>query len=362
MPSVATRVSFVTEQHVGLRTYSENLRRFIDEDERLVPSWRPLTYHQEGGVVERFRFLPSAIRAFTRGRLQVRKALSDTAPEAVLYLTQVPAAIGGRPVREVPYVVILDDTPVLYDAMCHHYGEGPTRLAPLRWWKHWVNTRALRAAVGLYPMSTWARRSLLDDYGVDESKVHVLPTGIDLDAWRAGDGSDDGIVRILFVGGNLQRKGGDDLVAAFQRLEPGSAELHLVTRTDVESSTGIHVHHDMEPNSERLRALFRSSDVFVLPSRAEAFPNVVVEASASGLPAIVTRVGGMEEMVVDGVTGYVLDAGDIDALSDRLRDLVEDADTRSRMSVAARQLAEERYDGRRNAEVIATALVAAARR
>ncbi len=356
------RVTFVMEQQVGLKSYSDNLRRFMDRDTRLEPSWAPITYEDPGGIIERLPLLPASVRGPLRGRAQVRRALRNTTADACLFLTQTPVSLGGRLARRRPYVVMVDDTPELYDKMAEHYGESSGGAGPIAVFKHRISAKGLRGAHRVLPMSNWARSSLVADYGVDPDRISVIPTGIDLEVWRPRVEPHDGPPRILFVGGHLERKGGPILLEAFGRLPPGSAELHIVTRSELPSTQGVHVHRGLQPNSPELIELFARSDIFVLPSLAEAFPNVVVEACASGLPAIVTDVGGMAEMVVDGETGFVIPPQDVDELERRLRLLVSDAELRATMARASRARAEKLYDGRTNAGLVADCLLDACRR
>ena len=351
------RVTFLTEQHVGLKTYSDNLRRFVDQDPRIVATWVPITYEDPSGFWERLRFLPGGIRGALRGRAQVRSAVRGTAPDACLFMTQTPVALGGPLARSRPYLVMVDDTPILYDRMSEHYDESPDRFGPLRGIKHRINVTGLRGAAHVVPMSKWARSSLVDDYGVEASKVEVIPTGIDLEFWKPGSPTTDGPLRILFVGGDFGRKGGPLLLDAFRRLPAGSAELHIVTRTRVAAENGVHLYHDMEPNMPELVELFQTCHVFVLPSLAEAFPNVVVEACASGLPAIVTDVGGMAEMIVDGESGFVISPNDGARLEQLLRRFAEDPAERVTMGAAARTWAETMFDGRTNASRVVDLLL-----
>jgi glycosyltransferase involved in cell wall biosynthesis len=277
-------------------------------------------------------------------------------------MTQTPVALGGPLARRRPYLVMVDDTPILYDRMAEHYDERPDRFGPLRRFKHRINVTGLRGAAYVVPMSKWARASLVDDYGVEPSRIDVIPTGIDLEAWKPGSSPGDGPLRILFVGGHFDRKGGPVLLEAFRRLPAGSAELHLVTRTPLPTEPGVHTYHDLQPNMPELVELFRSCDVFVLPSLAEAFPNVVVEACASGLPAIVTNVGGMAEMVVDGESGFVIAPNDGERLEQLLRRFAEDPAERSAMGAAARARAKEMFDGRTNARRVVDRLLEVAPR
>lgn len=84
-------------------------------------------------------------------------------------------------------------------------------------------------------------------------------------------------------------------------------------------------------------------DLLVLPSFVEGLPNVVLEASAAGIPSVATRVGGTAEVLVDGETGYLIEPGDVPMLADRLSRLLADGDLRSRMGRAARERVRQQF-------------------
>src|SRR4029453_16281754 len=70
-------------------------------------------------------------------------------------------------------------------------------------------------------------------------------------------------------------------------------------------------------------AILSESDLFVLPSESEASPNVILEAMAAGLPVVASNVGGIPELVTDGVTGSLVPPADSDALAAALLDLLD---------------------------------------
>ena len=160
----------------------------------------------------------------------------------------------------------------------------------------------------------------------------------------------DGTVKILFVGGDFTRKGGDVLLDAFAALPPGSAELRIVTKSSIQTMAGVTVHTGLRPNGAELRELFRTSHVFVLPSRSETFGIAAIEAGAAGLPLVVAEVGGLDDLVIEGVTGFVVRPGNRDDLVAALRRLVADADLRRKLGSEARRRVERDFDIRRNAD------------
>jgi glycosyltransferase involved in cell wall biosynthesis len=139
------------------------------------------------------------------------------------------------------------------------------------------------------------------------------------------------------------------LLVVFRQRLRGRAELILVTRDDVKTEPGVTVHHDVRANSPELRELYATSDLFVLPTLADAFSLVLMEALASGMPVISTRVGGIPDIVLEGKTGHLLDAGDSAALGDAMEALVTDPNRRRSMGELGRADALQRFDARENA-------------
>jgi glycosyltransferase involved in cell wall biosynthesis len=87
------------------------------------------------------------------------------------------------------------------------------------------------------------------------------------------------------------------------------------------------------PEKERV---LLESDCFILPSHGEGLPMAMLEAMAYGMPVIVTRVGAIPEAVTDGVEGFLIEPGDVEALADRMLRLARDPVLRQRMGEAAR--------------------------
>jgi glycosyltransferase involved in cell wall biosynthesis len=153
----------------------------------------------------------------------------------------------------------------------------------------------------------------------------------------------------LFVGGDFIRKGGDLLLDVFRRRLKGRAELSLVTRTAIPEEAGVRVYCNVGANSQELSTLYRSSDIFVLPTRADCYSLVCMEALAAGLPIVATRVGGIPDMIQEGVTGHLMSPNDGDTLGDALEALVTDSARRHAMSENCRAEAVRRFDARKNA-------------
>ena len=95
-------------------------------------------------------------------------------------------------------------------------------------------------------------------------------------------------------------------------------------------------------HGEELAAAFASADFFVFPSTTDTFGNVVIEAQASGLPVIVSDVGGPRDLVEDGVDGFITKGLDLDALTNAVKHLVADSALRQRMGEASRVRVAER--------------------
>ena len=118
-----------------------------------------------------------------------------------------------------------------------------------------------------------------------------------------------------------------------QALQALAAELDIVGR----------VHFLGWQSRADLAGWYDRANLFIFPSRHEGMPNAVLEAMASGLPVVATRIAGNEELVVDGVTGVLVNAEDVDSLRDALLRLVIQPEQRQQMGLASRKRVEEEY-------------------
>jgi glycosyltransferase involved in cell wall biosynthesis len=107
---------------------------------------------------------------------------------------------------------------------------------------------------------------------------------------------------------------------------------------------GLDVHLAGHQSDEQLARLYASSDLFVFPSRTDTLGQVVMEAQACGLPAIVSTEGGPKETVVDDATGIVMQSSDPADWVMAINSLLDDEPRRLRMGLCAAQRAAARFD------------------
>jgi D-inositol-3-phosphate glycosyltransferase len=201
------------------------------------------------------------------------------------------------------------------------------------------------------------REHLLRHYGADSTRIAVVPCGVDTTLFRPGDrtqarrelGLGPGPV-VLYVGRLEPIKGLDTLLDAVGQLRASGLHLALlVVGGDADEASAGHEAQlrqrirtlglaatvrfvGMQPQ-DALRAYYVAADVTVLPSYYESFGMVALEAMACGSPVVGSRVGGLTTTVRDGVTGYLVPEGNVDALAQRLADLITDPDTRERLGL-----------------------------
>ena len=156
-----------------------------------------------------------------------------------------------------------------------------------------------------------------------------------------------------FVGRLHPDKGTDTLMEALAICAQRSVAAQLlvvgadegaILGADIEGGVSIPVHS--AGFTSDVRPMMRAMDVLVLPSRREGFPNVVLEAGAMSVPAIVSDATGCVDAVKDGVTGIVTPVGDASALADALESLLGDQVRRQQLGTAARAWVQENFDPR----------------
>jgi starch synthase len=211
-----------------------------------------------------------------------------------------------------------------------------------------MERRVLRAAAAVVATSRWAAEGVQRLEPSVTGRLHVLPYPVALgsfdERWledrrrRHTDGR--GPVNVLFVGGDFHRKGGDDLLAAWQAGGfARDARLVVATSSPLDPSRlpeGVRLAPPVGAYTPEWQDLWREADVFAMPTRDEAFGMVFQEAAAAGLPSLGTKAWAIPEIVADGETGILVPAGDRAALIDGLQRLIASAALRDELGRAAR--------------------------
>lgn len=232
-------------------------------------------------------------------------------------------------------------------------GRPPTFSNELSAWRQRENL-AYHHAAHIFTRSGLARRSLTADYGIQPKKITRVGAGVNLPglpelqeraaAEKAGgekSAVDSSAVTILFIGRDFYRKGGDLLLEAFARVRERAPQAKLVMMTGGPvpaelPRAGVEM---LKPtwDREKIDALYRRADIFVLPSRQEAWGDVLLEAMAYGLPCIGVRGDAMEEIIVDSVTGRVIPANSVISLTESLVDMIRHPEMRQEFGRAGRE-------------------------
>ena len=209
---------------------------------------------------------------------------------------------------------------------------------------------------------------LVLEAGVEPERVFRIPIGIDLEHFPLGDASRRaearsalGLPSTAFVAGSFQKdgvgfgeglepklvKGPDTLVGALERLRADVPELHVLltgpargyVRRELER-LGIPYRHLLAGTRAELGRAYRALDVYLVPSRQEGGPKAVLEAMASGVPLVSTRVGQAQELVENGRNGLLVDVDDAEALAASAVRVHADAGLASSLGVGGRATAE----------------------
>lgn len=186
--------------------------------------------------------------------------------------------------------------------------------------------------------SGYAKRTFLDR-GVKDSKLRVIPYGVDLSRFRPAAKCDD-VFRILFVGALNLRKGLPYLLEAMSRLRLPGSELVLIGPKErathaILSGTGAQFRYLGCIPQGQLYGHYSQASVLVLPSVADGFGLVLAQAMACGVPVIATDSTGAEDLFTDGVEGFIVKARDTDALCQKMLLLYEDCELREAVGRAA---------------------------
>jgi glycosyltransferase involved in cell wall biosynthesis len=182
-----------------------------------------------------------------------------------------------------------------------------------------------------------------------DTAITLVPNGVDVDYFTPGAPIPaDGPLRLLCVARLIERKGQHHLIAAVKRLADEGIDvvLDLVGTGDAQTNNqaqaqALGIAHRITFSGyvprEAIAQRYADAHVFVLPSYNEGMSVATLEAIAAGLPVVVTRTGGTDDLVVEGINGFTFDWADVDTLTAHLRRLATDRVLARRMGTASRE-------------------------
>jgi glycogen synthase len=278
-------------------------------------------------------------------------------PDAALAFFGVPSgavAYFTKIIFKIPYIVSLrgGDVPGFrpYDFWIYHKLIAPClRLI-------WRNASAIVAnSNGLRDLA------LMFD---SRFNISIIPNGVDFDLYKTEQRNESSLL-LLSVGRIVHQKGFDVAIRALANLKDLAWEWRIAG--DGPQMGGLKllaqelgIDHRVIflgwQSREQLIEQYKQSSLFLFPSRHEGMPNAMLEAMASGLPIIASRIAGNEELIVDGETGVLFPSEDADALRAALRKLIPDASLRRKMGDASRRRIEEHYSWETTAQQYALLL------
>ncbi len=206
-------------------------------------------------------------------------------------------------------------------------------------------------------VSQGVKRELIDHYGLSDSDISVVPNGVDLLKFNpsvrdtAGKMLREklGIARdefvLVFVANEFERKGLNLAIAALSILKRRDVKL-LVVGSDKQQNyrqqaerLGIEKQILFMGSVTSVSDYYAASDAFVLPTFYEAFSLATLEAAASGLPLLATKVNGTEELIVEGYNGFFMERN-AESVAEKIRLLLKDRSLSTKLGTHARQSAE----------------------
>jgi len=207
---------------------------------------------------------------------------------------------------------------------------------------------------GVTAVSRWLKEETAEHFHTDKA-IEVIPNFVDPSRFRRTSPSmfaAPGEKLVCHVSNFRPVKRIMDVCETFRRIaeKVPSKLLMLGDGPDRSRAEAFAREHDLRDrmlflgNVPNLEEILGACDLFLLPSNAESFGMAALEAMTSEVPVIATNAGGLPEVVEDGVTGYLLPVGDVEAMAERGIELLSDDDRRKKMGKRARELAVERFD------------------
>ncbi|MBN2105747.1 glycosyltransferase [bacterium] len=193
---------------------------------------------------------------------------------------------------------------------------------------------AMRYAKAILANSERGRQVILNQWKINDEKVYVIHNGINIDHYSNKETKTHKNIRMSWIGKPTRAKNIQMMLdvaemvyrsiqnTEFRIIGPGLSENEFELSDQYKSFVRL-----MGPRRD-VPEILKNTDIFILTSRSEGLPNVIMEAMAAGKPVVATDVGGVSELVQHGKTGYLVPSGDVEKMTEAIMDLIEHPEKR----------------------------------
>lgn len=274
--------------------------------------------------------------------LQLRKLILDVRP-AVIHARN----LGAWPEIAVVRLLVWPLIPLIFSF------HGLAEAKPLPWRWRQMSRLLSRITSVVFTVSAGSKKFLTDGVGLSAKRVRVIPNGVDTERFYPVAKRTNRQIPVIATLGSLSPVKNQALLIKachkllqkglnFRLVIAGEGPLrptleNLIETLDMKDVISLPGH--VENTVEFLQQL----DIFVLPSDSEAHPNALSEAMSCGISCIGSRVGGIPEIMIDGTSGLLFEAGDEDGLAEKIESLLTNPQLREEYGAAARTRSCEEY-------------------
>lgn len=263
---------------------------------------------------------------------EVRKAQKEG--RKILFSGVSPALFAFPAINRNSSYIVTDWTRKLYEPILGN--------SQSTYWHTFLHKNVLNSQKYIIGLTSAVIEEIAKDYNVPRNKLKKAKLPVDLNLFIPSFHREDNEIRLLFVGGDIHRKGGDVLIRWFKEQDNPNLKMTIVTKSPVENSPAITVEKNIQYGQPNHIEIFNKHDIFVLPTKCDAYPCVIGEAACAGLAILTTKNAlGAPEIIQNGVNGYICDSQE--ELLNQLNTLVKNKPLIESMKRKSREFMEKEF-------------------
>lgn len=318
---------------LGNRTLESNQHSIFKEDMDFYRFAEEHSYDIDRGRVSLTKSVIYRLMSMYKLRKTVRRYSKQN--KLILFNGLSPAVFSFGAWRPERTAIVFDWTRTLYPSILGHKIKKDIVFA--------IHKAVLGRCLKFLCWTDAIKNNLQDIYGIKEGILYKVPAPFLVEKLSMAPRPTPKRPRVLFIGGDFERKGGDVLIEGFrERRLKEKCTLTMVTNHTCGNLEAVKFLKGVKYGSEAHRVIFEEHDILVLPTRMDAYPQVIGEAASAGLAVITTQFAlGAAEVIIDGFSGFI--AGSPEECLELLTNLLDNHEKIDSFKSRGYQLMHDRF-------------------